>query len=63
MSKPEVRRSNVFARKDPKHGRDFVIGRTFEDAGGVREFTLWLSREELEDVLDSADDLLEKLKK
>lgn len=57
--KPEVRIGNVFARKDPKHGRDYVVGRVFEDAGGVREFTLWLSKEELENILDAADELLE----
>ena len=57
--KPEVRDGNVVVRLDPRHGRDWVLVREFEDAGGKREFTLWLSRDELERLLDAADTALD----
>lgn len=46
------------ARKDRKRGRDMCLVREFEDGGGTREFTLYLSWDEAERLADCLDQLL-----
>lgn len=63
-AKPEKRDGNVGVRIDRKRGRDLCLFRVFEDAGGEREFTLYLSVDEasrLADLLDEALDRLEQI--
>lgn len=60
-AKPEKRDGNVGVRIDRKRGRDLCLFREFEDAGGVREFTLYLSVDEASRLADLLDDALDRL--
>lgn len=52
--------NNVGVRFDPvgKRGREIVLVRRFEDAGGVREFTLYLGIAEAQAMADLLDQIL-----
>ena len=52
---------NVGAKIDMKRGRDVCLYRTFEDAGGTRDFTLYLSRDEAVRLADCLDALLDEV--
>lgn len=58
---PEKRNGNVAVRLERKRNRDICLVRTFEDAGGERDFTLYLSRDEAERMADLLDDALDRL--
>lgn len=53
---------NVGVRIDRKRGREVCLYRTFEDAGGSRDFTLYLSVDEAERLADQLDVVLDKIK-
>lgn len=54
-----ARLGNVAARAErPKRGRGIVLVREFEDAGGTREFTLYLDVDEAERLADCLDAVL-----
>jgi len=58
----DFRQGNVVARATrPRRGRGIVLVREFEDAGGVREFTLWLDADEASRMADALDDLLDRI--
>lgn len=63
MSTPRARKEiadgNVGVRRDPKRGRTVCLYRRFEDAGGDRDFTLYLSVDEAERLADALDDFLD----
>ena len=62
MTSPERRDGNVGVRLTrPKRGRGIVLFREFEDAGGVREFTLYLDKDEAERLADLLDQALDRL--
>ena len=62
MSTFEVCDGNVAVRVGPaKRGRGICLARTFEDAGGSRDFTLWLNQSEAERLADLLDDALDRL--
>ena len=62
MTSPERRDGNVGVRLTrPKRGRGIVLFREVEDAGGVREFTLYLDKDEAERLADLLDQALDRL--
>lgn len=61
MSDNEKREGNVGARRTaPKRGREICLFRVFEDAGGSREFTLYLDEDEAWRLADALDELLDE---
>lgn len=59
--KAEISNGNVGVRLDKKRGRDLCLYRTFEDAGGERDFTLYLSVDEAERLADALDEMLDRV--
>lgn len=59
----KISNGNVGARVQPKRGREVCLWRTFEDAGGSREFTLYLSFDEAERLADALDELLAEMER
>ena len=58
----EFRDGNVGVRLvRPKRGRGIVLFREFEDAGGVREFTLYLDQDEAERLFDCGVDAFDQI--
>ena len=58
---PPVSEGNVGVRVNHKRGRDICLYRSFEDGGGTRDFTLFLTVDEAERLADCLDEMLERI--